>query len=387
MNGGEQRIDQGATDDDIMRLAIAQALRGRGLVEPNPRVGAIARSGDGRVAPGHHRAFGAPHAEIEALAAAATQGFATDTLYVNLEPCAAELGEGGKKTGSCARALIEAGVRRVVYGQDDADPRHRGRGPAMLRAAGIEVVGGVAAGECAAINRPFARWLTLDRPWTIAKWAMSLDGKIATRSGESRWISSDESRRSVHELRAHVDGVVVGYRTVLRDDPRLTLRDVPGKSPLRIVVDPEAALPLTSTLVRTARAVPVLAVVGEAAPAPRCAALAAAGVEILRGPGPGPRGLDLAAAWRALRQRGLHRLLVEGGGGLLAELFTADAVDQVLAFVAPMVIGGRDAPTPVMGLGIESLAQAWRADERSVTTDALMVGDDVAVTAFRGIDG
>ncbi len=366
-----------------MRAVIAHALRGRGLVEPNPRVGAIACGVGDQVAHGHHRAFGEPHAEIEALTAAAKQGFAVHTIYVNLEPCGAERGEGGKKTGACARALIEAGVRRVVYGQDDADPRHRGRGPAMLRAAGIEVIGGVAAQACAAINRPFARWLTLDRPWTIAKWAMSLDGKIATRTGESRWISGAASRRAVHELRAHVDAVVVGYRTVLRDEPQLTVRDAPGKTPLRIVVDPEAALPLTSNLARTAHQHPVLALVGQSAAPARCAALASSGVELLHAPGPGRRGLDLAAAWRALRQRGLQRVLVEGGGGLFADLFTHDMVDQVMAFVAPLVIGGREAPSAVMGTGIEHLTQAWRAASDAPEQVTLALGDDIVISAFR----
>jgi diaminohydroxyphosphoribosylaminopyrimidine deaminase/5-amino-6-(5-phosphoribosylamino)uracil reductase len=367
-----------------MRAALEHARAGRGHVEPNPRVGAVAVAGDA-VFFAHHRGWGLPHAEVEALAAAAAAGRRVDTVYVTLEPCGSERGEGGKKTPPCARALLAAGVRRVVYGQDDPDPRHRGRGPALLRAAGVEVTGGVEAMACAAINRPFLRWLGLDRPWTIAKWAMSLDGKIATRTGESRWISSAASRRAVHALRARVDAVVVGFRTVQRDDPLLTVRDVEGDSPLRIVVDPEAALPLTSALVRTAREVPVLALVAEAAASARCAALAAAGVEVVRGPGPGPRGLDLAGAWRALRQRGLQRVLVEGGGGLLAQLFAADAVDQVLAFVAPLVIGGADALAPVAGQGVGALAQAWRADETLVETGVIAVGDDVAITAIRGI--
>lgn len=365
-------------DETCMHEAIDLALRGRGAVEPNPRVGALALRAGQVVGRGWHREWGGAHAEVEALRAAAAAGAQPDTVVVTLEPCASEIGEGDKKTGSCARALREAGVRRVVYGQVDADPRHRGRGPEVLRQAGIEVVAGVAADACAAINAPFARWLTLDRPWTIAKWAMSLDGKIATRTGESRWISGPKARQAVHALRARVDAVVVGYRTVVRDDPSLTVRDAEGQTPLRIVVDPEAALPLTATMLHTVRTQPVLALVGADAPAARRAALASAGVEVLAVAGGGSRGLDLAAAWRALRGRGLRRVLVEGGGGLFASLLAADAVDQVLAFVAPVVIGGAAAPSPVMGEGAQALASAPRLRELS----AVMIGDDVALTGF-----
>jgi len=361
-----------------MQEAIALALRGRGAVEPNPRVGALALREGTVVGRGWHREWGGPHAEIEALQDAQRQGERPDTVVVTLEPCASEVGHDGKKTGSCARALLDAGVRRVVYGQDDADPRHRGRGPAMLRSAGVEVVAGVGAEACAAINAPFARWLALERPWTIAKWAMSLDGKTATRTGDARWISGVEARRATHALRARVDAVAVGFRTVRDDDPLLTVREVAGSSPLRVVVDPEAALSLRSKLVQTARDVPVLCVVGGSAAGARCDALRSAGVEVLAAPGAGRRGLDLGGAWRALRARGVRRLLLEGGGSLTADLVAAGAVDQVLAFVAPLLVGGVAAPSPVMGEGAARLAEAWRLRELGAVT----VGDDVALTAF-----
>lgn len=365
-------------DATCMHEAIALAVRGRGSVEPNPRVGAVALAQGVIVGRGWHRQWGGPHAEIEALRDAQASGAAPDTVVVTLEPCASEVGDDGKKTGSCARALLDAGVRRVVYGQADADPRHRGRGPAMLRQAGVEVLAGVAADACAAINVPFTRWLSVDRPWTIAKWAMSLDGKIASRTGDSRWICGAPARRAVHALRARVDAVVVGYNTALRDDPMLTVRDAPGDSPLRVVVDPQAALPLSSRLVQTARAVPVLALVSDVAPMERRLALAAAGVEVLPIAATAARQIDLAAAWRMLRRRPLRRVLVEGGGRLLAALLAVDALDQVLAFVAPVLIGGAAAPSPLMGDGVEVLAQAPRLREFGAT----MVGDDVALTAF-----
>ncbi|MEZ5962775.1 MAG: bifunctional diaminohydroxyphosphoribosylaminopyrimidine deaminase/5-amino-6-(5-phosphoribosylamino)uracil reductase RibD [Planctomycetota bacterium] len=372
------RPPDAADDARWMREALALALRGRGLVEPNPRVGALALQDGVVVGRGWHREWGGPHAEIAALAEARSRGAAPDTVVVTLEPCGSEVGEGGKKTGSCARALLEAGVRRVVFGQTDADPRHRGRGPDVLRAAGVELVAGVEAEACAAINAPFVRWLGLDRPWTIAKWAMSLDGKIATRTGDARWISGEAARRAVHALRARVDAVVVGFRTALRDDPLLTVRDVPGGNPLRIVVDPDAALPLDRQLVQTAAKVPTLLVVAEDAEPARCAALASLGVEISRVPRRGPHRVDLAVAWRALRQRGLQRVLAEGGGGLLAALAADGALDQVVAYVAPLLVGGAAATTPLMGEGVASIADALRLSDLG----AVQVGDDVALTAF-----
>ena len=370
--------------EPCMAEAIELALRGRGEVEPNPRVGAVALRGETVVGRGWHRVWGGPHAEVEALREAATAG-GCDTLVVTLEPCSSARGQAGKKTPPCVPAILDAGVRRVVIGSPDADPRHRGAGIVQLRAAGVEVIEGVHGARCAAINRPFARWLGLDRPWTIAKWAMTLDGKIATADGESRWITAAPARIRAHALRASVDAVVVGMGTVLADDPALTVRHVAGASPLRVVIDPDGALPLTSQLAITARATRVLAIVAEhaaAAPAAasRLAALEAAGVEVLAVPGGPGRRVDLAVAWRALRARGLRRVMVEGGGKLLGSLFDADCIDQVVAFMAGKVFGGASAPSPVGGVGVTELAAAWTF----VETDVRPCGDDFVVTAVRG---
>lgn len=362
----------------LMAEAIELALRGRGLVEPNPRVGALALRDGVVVGRGHHRGYGDVHAEVDALVDAARAAATPDTVVVTLEPCSADKGVGGKKREPCVSALRRAGVRRVVIGAIDPDPRHRGRAVALLREAGVEVVEGVLAARCAEINQPFLRWLSLDRPWTIAKWAMSLDGKIATASGESRWISGATSRRAVHELRARVDAVMVGYRTAVRDDPLLTVRDVPGNNPLRLVVDPEAALPLDSRLVQTSAQAPLSVVVGERAEPSRVAALRARGVEVIAVAGEA-RELDLAAAWRALRARGVRRLLVEGGGGLLAKLFARDLIDQALVYVAPKVLGGANAPTPVAGVGVTALAQATGFAE----SFCAMSGEDTLIVAVR----
>jgi diaminohydroxyphosphoribosylaminopyrimidine deaminase/5-amino-6-(5-phosphoribosylamino)uracil reductase len=364
----------------LMREAIALALRGRGFVEPNPRVGALVLRDGQIVGRGYHTGFGAAHAEVDALRAATASGVLPDTLVVTLEPCSSAVGSGGKKTPPCTEAILGAGVGTVVFGQADPDPRHGGRGLARLEQRGVRVIHGVLEDECAAINRPFCRGLQLDLPWVIAKWAMTLDGKTASRSGDSRWISGDASRTLVHRLRSQVDAVMVGYRTAVQDDPELTVRHVEGADPVRIVVDPLAALPTTSKLVQTAGAVPTWCLVGPGADRARVAGLRALGVEVIEldGPGGQPRRLALADGLRALRARGIRRLLLEGGGKLTAELMAAECVHQVMAFIAPKVVGGDTAATPVGGVGCASIAQAWRFGEVCCE----QVGDDVVVHAF-----
>jgi diaminohydroxyphosphoribosylaminopyrimidine deaminase/5-amino-6-(5-phosphoribosylamino)uracil reductase len=329
-----------------MREALDLAVRGRGQVEPNPRVGAVAIQDGVVVGRGFHERWGGPHAEVHALRDAEANGAEPDTVVVTLEPCCTPLGVSGKKTPPCTGALIDAGVRHVVIGMSDPDPRHRGRGVTELEEHGIKVWDGVLVDECKAINRPFLRWLGLDRPWTLAKWAMTLDGKTAAPTGESRWISGFESRRAVHEIRARVDAVVVGYRTARLDDPVLTVRHVDGDDPIRIVVDPWAELPVESRLVETAKDTPTWVLVHVDADEVRVERLRSLGVEVLPTPPAGTgRRLHLIEAWRTLRQRGVRTLMVEGGGGLVAQLLGWNCIDQVLCFLAPKVIGGKLAPT------------------------------------------
>lgn len=362
-----------------MREAIGLALRGRYHVEPNPRVGALALEEGRVVGRGWHRRWGGAHAEVDALEDAARHDARPDTVVVTLEPCSTPAGVSGKKTPPCTRALLEAGVRRVVVGQSDPDPRHRGRGLAELAEAGVEVVDGVLASRCAEINRPFARWLGLDRPWTILKYAMTLDGKIAARTGEARWISGLEARKRTHALRALSDVVAIGFRTARTDDPELTVRHVEGRQPRRLVVDPRAELSTDSKLVRTIPIAPLTVVVAEDAPSARVEALEAAGAEVLRAPlAESGRRLHLLEVWRALRRGGVRRVLVEGGGGLAAELLGWGCADQVAAFVAPKIVGGQDAPTPVEGEGRAFMAEAWRLEELG----AEPCGEDLAIGAF-----
>ena len=365
--------------DGLMGDALQLAQRGRGEVEPNPRVGCILLQDGEIVGRGFHEWFGGRHAEAMALDEAAAAGRRPDTAIVTLEPCSSEKGVDGKKTPPCAKALIEAGIRRVVIGAVDPDPRHRRRGIQFLEAAGIEVTDGVEASACEAINEPFRKALALDRPWTLCKWAMTLDGKTAAPTGEARWISGPEARKRTHQLRARCCGVMVGFRTAQIDDPELTVRLVEGKQPVRIVVDPLCEIDDDSNLVRTARQAPIWLLASDDVDRRRSGILEDLGVTVVHiAAAEGPRRLHLGQALRELRRRGLRRLLVEGGGGLVAQLFAWNCVDQVLAFVAPKIIGGLNAPTPVAGDGRPFMAEAWQL--RDVRYEPC--GDDVAISGF-----
>lgn len=363
----------------LMGEALALAARGRGEVEPNPRVGCLLLQDGEVVARGWHALFGGAHAEAMALAEAHARGARPDTAVVTLEPCSTPKGEDGKKTDPCAQALIDAGIRRVVIGAVDPDARHRRRGIALLEEAGVDVLDGVLASEVDAHLAPFRRALSLDRPWMLCKWAMTLDGKTAAPTGEARWISGPEARKKTHELRARCDGVMVGFRTAQIDDPELTVRHVDGKQPIRIVVDPLGEIDDDSNLVRTALQAPTWLLASEDVDARRTGRLQDLGVTVIHvATAEGPRRLHLAQAFRELRRRGLRRVLVEGGGGLVAQMFAWDAVDQVLAFVAPKIIGGRFAPTPVAGEGHPFMAEAWRL--RDVQCEPF--GADFAISGF-----
>lgn len=362
-----------------MAEALELGQRGRGRVEPNPRVGALALQGGAVVGRGYHAAYGGAHAEVVALKDAEGRGARPDTMVVTLEPCSSKRGQGGKKTPPCTEAIVRAGIKKVIIGRPDPDPRHTTRGEAQLRQAGIEVQTRVLEAECRAANRPFQAWLELDVPWMVAKWAMSLDGKTATRGGDSKWISGEEARRDVHRTRAQVDAVMVGYKTAVKDDPELTVRMVEGDNPLRLVVDPLAALPTDLKLVRTAREVPTRVLVGPAADPARIAALELAGVQIQQvGGNARSRRLDLEGAFRALRAEGMRRVLMEGGGALTARLLEDRLVHQVTAYVAAKLIGGREASSPVGGEGAPDMGAVWNFGE--MFCEAL--GEDVVVHAF-----
>lgn len=338
------------SDAEHMRAALGLARRGLGLTAPNPSVGCVVVR-DGRVvgrgltAPG-----GRPHAETRALAMAggAARGA---TAYVTLEPCAHH-----GRTPPCAEALVAAGVARVVVAARDPDPRVDGAGIARLRAAGVAVEEGLLGAEAAAVNEGFLRTITDNRPLITLKLASTLDGRIATRTGESRWITGEAARRAAHLLRYRHDAVMVGVGTVAADDPELTCRlpglEAPAK--VRIIVDPHLRTPLTARLVATADEIPTWFLTRNDADPARRRALEEAGVVVLGVAGT-DAGLDLPGAMQALAEKGLTRVLVEGGARLAAELLRAGFVDRLAWFHAPTVMGGDGVPA-ASAFGTELLA-------------------------------
>ncbi len=329
-----------------MDEALALAERGRGRAAPNPVVGCVLVRDGAVVARGWHRAFGGPHAEVDALRG--LEDARGCTAVVSLEPCCHH-----GKTPPCSQALIEAGVRRVVIGCVDPNPRVSGGGVAQLQAAGIEVLVGVREAACRRKNGPF--FLNRrGRAYATAKWAMSLDGKIATASGSSQWISSEPSRRLVQHLRDQVDAILVGGETARRDDPRLTCRLPGGQSPQRVVLSRSADIPLDGRLVQSAREVPVLIFCREV-PEARARALEQAGCELVRCQGAG--AIPPAQVLEELLRRDLGEVLIEGGGGVLGAFADAGCIDRWLVFVAPKIVGGAG-PSPVAGQGVTTIDRA-----------------------------
>lgn len=334
-----------------MARALELAKRGEGFVEPNPMVGCTIVADGETVGEGYHQRFGGPHAEVLALASAGARARGA-TAYVTLEPCCHQ-----GKTGPCSQALIAAGVKRVVIAQRDPYPQVDGGGIAELQKAGIDVEGGLLADQARELNRPYLKLVTKARPWIIAKWAMTLDGKLATSTGDSRWISGPASRAIVHRLRGRVDAVMIGRGTAVADDPLLTARPPGPRTPARIVLDSEASLSAESKLVSTAREAPVIVVASPLAPAANRAMLEDAGCEVIVGPD-GSHAERLAALLDELGRRNLTNVLVEGGAKLLGNLFDAGEIDEVHAFIAPKILGGSGAPSPIGGAGLTRMADA-----------------------------
>lgn len=355
-----------------MALALTLAMRGEGHTEPNPMVGCvIVREGE-IIGEGYHERFGSPHAEVMALAAAGNAARGA-TAYVSLEPCCHH-----GKTPPCTQALIQAGVGRVVCAMEDPYPQVAGKGIAELRAAGIPCDVGVLAVEARHVIGPYLKRVSTGRPWVIAKWAMTLDGKLATRTGDSQWISSELSRSVVHQIRGRVDAVMIGSGTAHADNPLLTARPIERtdrrRIATRIVVDSAASLALDSRLVQTANELPVLVAVSTGTPEATCRKLADAGVEVLRCLGDSHE-VRLCALFDELGRREMTNVLVEGGSRMLGTLFSLGAVDEIHAFIAPKIAGGISAPGPIGGPGIAKMSEAFQLGDMTIEE----LGGDVYV--------
>jgi diaminohydroxyphosphoribosylaminopyrimidine deaminase / 5-amino-6-(5-phosphoribosylamino)uracil reductase len=365
--------DRGDDMDDVwMRRALDLAARGAGLVSPNPLVGAVLVRDEEVVGQGWHQGPGKPHAEALALEAAGERAGGA-TLFVTLEPCS-HYG----RTPPCAPRVADAGVSRVVAALSDPNPLVDGDGFRILRQAGIEVTEGVLSAEAARQNAAFLTHVRTGRPLVTLKMGASLDGKVAARDGSSRWITGEEARREVHRMRAEADAVLVGAGTAFRDDPSLAPRlpDYGGRLPLRVVVDGRGIVPETHALFADGRG-PTLVATTEGAPARRRNAWRDAGAEVLVMDDAGSSLIPLEDLLDELGKRDVQRVLVEGGPTLAWELVARELVDGVVLFFAPILVGGQDAPSILMGGGIPTIGDPVRLE----VVDVSPIGRDIKVEA------
>jgi diaminohydroxyphosphoribosylaminopyrimidine deaminase / 5-amino-6-(5-phosphoribosylamino)uracil reductase len=336
-----------------LRLALRLARKGSGRTSPNPLVGAVVVRGGQVVGAGYHQKAGGPHAERIALAQAGRKARGA-TLYVSLEPC-----NHTGRTPPCTEAILESGVKKVVFGMEDPNPRVAGGGGSYLRSRGIEVAGGFLERECRELNEVYLKWVTTGLPFVTLKAALSLDGKIATRSGDSQWISNEQSRAKVHRLRSRVDGILVGIGTVLADDPLLTPRGSRKiiRTPLRVIVDPRLRIPLSARLFSDPG--PVLIAAAEGAPKKKTAALQRKGVDLVFFPEQGGR-FELKALLAYLGRKEVTDLLVEGGSEIFGSFLSEGLADRFWLFYAPLLIGGQSAKGMIGGRGVATVAEALK---------------------------
>lgn len=362
-------------DEKYMQKALDLAARAQGRTSPNPMVGAVVVKDNQVIGEGYHMKAGTPHAEIHALQAAGDTACGA-TLYVNLEPCS-HYG----RTPPCADAIVQAGVKRVVVAGLDPNPRVSGRGLKILQDAGIETRTGVLEPEAWKLNLAFFKYIQTRTPLVSLKVAMTLDGKIATSTGESRWISGETSRKHVHQLRNVYDAIMVGIGTVLKDDPLLNTRleNEDSRDPIRVIIDSNLDLPHSSKIVKTARQLKTIVFCGQQADTHRKAFLQEAGLTIVQ-LAADENKLPLEEVLRVLGEMEIMTLLVEGGGEVNGYLIEKGLIDKVYWFIAPKIVGGRESPTPVGGTGILQLKDALFIKSMEIER----FDEDILITGFIG---
>jgi diaminohydroxyphosphoribosylaminopyrimidine deaminase/5-amino-6-(5-phosphoribosylamino)uracil reductase len=354
----------------LMAEAVAEARKAEGRTSPNPLVGAIvARDGE-ILARGYHARAGEVHGEVDALSKLDGEAEGAD-LYVNLEPCCHH-----GRTPPCTEAILQAGIRRVFVGTLDPYPEVGGKGVEQLRQAGVDVIVGIEYEACRALNRPYFKRITTELPWVTVKYAMTLDGKIATRSGDSAWISGEGSRQRVHALRDVHDAILVGTGTLQHDDPRLTARLDDAEHPIRVVMDARTSAPLSANVFDTSVGADTILVTSDQADASKLRELEERGIETLTLPCDERDRFSMEVVLRELARRGISNVLVEGGAHLLGSLFDQRLVDEVYAFVAPKLVGGEGALTAVAGGGLELMRDAIELEQVDIE---VIDGRDVLV--------
>lgn len=350
----------------------ALELARKGKTTPNPMVGAVLVKNNRIIAEGFHSRAGGPHAEVVALRKAGSKARGAD-LYVNLEPCC-HMG----RTSPCTDAIIKSGVSRVFAGMKDPNKLVQGKGIRILKAAGIKVSAGMMRNDCEKLNETFIKVMKTGVPFVTVKTAMSLDGKIATREGNSQWISGVKARDFVHELRNQNDAILVGTNTILKDNPQLTcrLKKKRGRHPARIILDRRNRIPLTAKVFANSKTQRVVYVSGSKLSTKREKLLAAKNIEVLKVKTL-KSGFDLKQLMKLLAQKDFNSILIEGGGEINSSAFAAKIVDRIFAFISPILVGGQQAPSPIGGKGVDKIAKAINLKNMKV----VQIGEDLMVEA------
>ena len=358
-------------DEKWMRIALDLAKKGEGFVNPNPMVGAVIVKGERIIGEGFHTKFGQEHAEVEAIKNA-SESVKGATIYVTLEPCS-----NYGKTPPCADLIISKKFKRVVVGTLDPNPLVAGRGINKIKAAGIEVTVGVLEDECRKINEVFLKYIKNKEPFVLMKSAVSLDGKIATSKGESKWITSDEARRKVHASRGKYAAIMVGINTVLEDNPSLTCRLEGKKSPIRVVIDSALKIPLDSNIVKTAKEIPVIVACTKKANEEVIRKLETLGVKVIATNDKEGR-VDLKELVKKIGEMNIDSILLEGGGTLNYSALSEGIIDKVQFYIAPKIIGGINSKTSVEGIGIDKLKDAFKIKISEVSK----ISDDIFIEGY-----
>lgn len=357
-------------NEKYMKLALELAYKGKCSTAPNPMVGAVIVKDNKIIGQGYHEFCGGNHAEINAIESA-TESLEGTTIYVTLEPCSHH-----GKTPPCADRLVKEKFSKVVIATLDPNPLVAGRGVAILKEAGIEVVTGVMEEESIIMNEVFMKYITKKVPFVLMKAAMSMDGKIATFTGESKWISSEESRREVQEIRNYFTGIMVGIGTVLADDPELTCRIPGGKNPVRIIVDSNLKIPLESKVLQCQNQAKTI-IATTVSDKDRINEIESFGAEVISVPGKDGR-VDLKFLMKELGKRQIDSILLEGGGTLNFSAIEDGIIDKVIFYMAPIIIGGSSAKSPVGGNGFEHLKDALKLDRLNVSS----IGKDIRIEGY-----
>ncbi len=361
-------MENSVIEEAFMRRALELARKGEGFVNPNPMVGAVIVKNGNIIGEGYHAKYGELHAERNALKNCRESPDGAE-MYVTLEPCC-HYG----KTPPCTEAIIESGIKRVIVGSFDSNPLVAGKGIRILREVGIEVTEGVLQKECEALNKVFFHFMRTGKPYVVIKYAMTLDGKIATRTGASKWITGEAARKKVHEDRGRMMGIMAGVGTVLADNPLLNCRLDGKKNPIRIICDTHLRTPLDSQIVQTAGEIQTILAVSEKVGEEKKEAYRKAGCEFLE-VSESEAGIDLNFLMQKLGEKKIDSVLLEGGGTLNEAALKAGIVDGIQAYIAPKIFGGAEAKTPVEGSGIEFPAEAFFLKNTTVS----YLGEDILI--------